>query len=77
MDAGTFRFGVGGFECVSVSDGGLNYPTESLFSNVPLERVEEALRHLDLPTSQVLTPYPCLYVNTGEHRVLVTRVQAA
>jgi glyoxylase-like metal-dependent hydrolase (beta-lactamase superfamily II) len=71
MDAGSFRFGVGEFECVSVSDGGLNYPPESLFSNVPLEHVEEALRHLDLPTSQVMTPYTCLYIDTGEHRVLV------
>jgi glyoxylase-like metal-dependent hydrolase (beta-lactamase superfamily II) len=71
MDAGSFRFRVGKFECVSVSDGGLNYPPESLFSNVPLERVEEALRHLGLPTSQVMTPYTCLYIDTGEHRVLV------
>ena len=43
MDAGSFRFGVGEFECVSVSDSALNYPPESLFSDVPLERVEEAL----------------------------------
>jgi glyoxylase-like metal-dependent hydrolase (beta-lactamase superfamily II) len=71
MDAGSFRFGVGEFECVSVSDGALNYPPESLFSNVPLEHVEEALRQLDLPTSQVMTPYTCLYIDTGEHRVLV------
>jgi glyoxylase-like metal-dependent hydrolase (beta-lactamase superfamily II) len=71
MDAGSFRFGVGEFECVSVSDGALNYPPESLFSNVPLERVEEAMRHLDLPTAQVMTPYTCLYIDTGEHRVLV------
>jgi glyoxylase-like metal-dependent hydrolase (beta-lactamase superfamily II) len=71
MGAGSFRFGVGEFECVSVSDGALNYPPESLFSNVPLEHVEEALRQLDLPTSQVMTPYTCLYIDTGEHRVLV------
>ena len=71
MDAGSFRFRVGEFECVSVSDGGLNYPLESLFSNVPLKRVEEALRQLDLPISQVMTPYTCLYIDTGEHRVLV------
>src|SRR5919107_456214 len=71
MDVGSFRFGLGEFECVSVSDGALNYPPESLFSNVPLERIEEALRHLDLPTSQVTTPYTCLYIDTGEHRVLV------
>jgi glyoxylase-like metal-dependent hydrolase (beta-lactamase superfamily II) len=71
MDAGSFRFEVGKFGCVSVSDGAFNYPTESLFSNVPLGRVEEALRHLGLPTSQVMTPYTCLYIDTGEHRVLV------
>src|SRR5215204_1298356 len=71
MDAGSFRFGVGEFECVSVSDGALNYPPESLFSNVPLERVEEAMRHLDLPTAQVMTLDTCLFIDTGEHRVLV------
>jgi hypothetical protein len=38
MEAGSFRFEIGGFECVSVSDGALNYPPESFFSNVPLER---------------------------------------
>jgi glyoxylase-like metal-dependent hydrolase (beta-lactamase superfamily II) len=71
MDVGSFRFGVGEFECVSVSDGAFNYPPESLFSNVPLEHVEETLRQLDLPTAQVMTPYTCMYIDTGEHRVLV------
>jgi glyoxylase-like metal-dependent hydrolase (beta-lactamase superfamily II) len=71
MDGGSFRFKVGQFECVSASDGALNYPPESLFSNVPLERVEKALRHLGLPTSRVMTPYTCLCIDTGEHRVLV------
>ncbi len=71
MDAGSFRFWVGEFECVSVRDGALNYPSESFFSNVPLERVEEALRERNLPTAQIMTPYTCLYIDTGEHRVLV------
>jgi glyoxylase-like metal-dependent hydrolase (beta-lactamase superfamily II) len=71
MDAGSFRFEVGEFECVSVSDGAFNYPPETFFSNVPLERVEEALRERNLPTAQVMTPYTCLYIDTGEHRVLV------
>src|SRR5918997_1228867 len=71
MNTGSFRFEVGEFECVSVSDGALNYPPESLFSNVPLERVEDALRERDLPTTQVMTPYTCLFVDTGENRVLV------
>jgi hypothetical protein len=48
MDTGCFRFEVGKFECVSVSDGALNYPPESFFANVPFERVEEALRQRSL-----------------------------
>ena len=57
MEAGSFRFEIGEFEFVSVSDGALNYPPESFFANVPLERVEEALRERNLPTTQVMTPY--------------------
>jgi glyoxylase-like metal-dependent hydrolase (beta-lactamase superfamily II) len=71
VDTGSFRFEVGEFECVSVSDGALNYPPESFFANVPLERVEEALRQRNLPTVQIMTPYTCLFIDTGEHRVLV------
>jgi glyoxylase-like metal-dependent hydrolase (beta-lactamase superfamily II) len=71
MEAGSFHFEIGEFECVCVSDGALNYPPESFFANVPLERVEEALRERNLPTAQIMTPYTCLYINTGERRVLV------
>jgi glyoxylase-like metal-dependent hydrolase (beta-lactamase superfamily II) len=71
MHTGTFRYQIGEFECAWISDGALNYPPESLFANAPLERVEEALRKHDLPVDQVATPYTCLFVNTGEHRVLV------
>ena len=71
MDTGSFRFEVGEFQCTSVSDGALNYPPESFFSDAPLERVEEALRERNLPTAQIMTPYTCLFVDTSEHRVLV------
>ena len=71
LDSRSFRFEIGEFECVSVSDGALNYPPESFFANVPLERVEEALREGNLPTSRIMTPYTCLFVDTGEHRVLI------
>ena len=59
MDTGSFRFEMGEFECVSLSDGALNYPPESFSANVPSERVEEALRQHDLPTAQIMTPYTC------------------
>ena len=71
MDTGSFRFEIGEFDYASVSDGALNYPPESFFANVPLERVEEALRERNLPTAQIMTPYTCLFIDTGEHRVMV------
>ena len=71
MDTGSYRFKIGEFECVCVSEGALNYPPESFLANVPLERVEEALRERNLPTAQIMTPYTCLFIDTGEHRVMV------
>ena len=71
MNAGTYSFRIGEFECISTSDGALNYPPESLFANVPPEQVEEALRGQNLPVDRVTTPYTCLFIDTGEHRVLV------
>jgi hypothetical protein len=66
MEAGSFRFEIGEFECVSVSDGALNYPPESFFANVPLERVEEALRERNLPTTQVRRPIPaCISIQAS------------
>ncbi len=53
MGTGTFRFEIGEFECVSLSDGALNYPPESFFSNTLSERVEEALRERNLPTARL------------------------
>ncbi len=71
MNTETFGFQVGGFECISVSDGALNYPPESLFANAPAGRIGEVLREHDLPVDRVTTPYTCLFVDTGEHRALV------
>jgi glyoxylase-like metal-dependent hydrolase (beta-lactamase superfamily II) len=66
-----YRFQLGDFECVCISDGGYNYPPQNFFANVPQEQVEEVLRQRNLPTDHIWTPYTYLYVNTSEHRVLV------
>ena len=71
MDFGYYRFPVGSFECVALSDGAFNYPLESLFANVPAEQVQATLRQRHLPPGQVTTPYTCLLINTGDHRVLI------
>jgi glyoxylase-like metal-dependent hydrolase (beta-lactamase superfamily II) len=71
MNTGYVRFELGDFECVSLSDGSVDYPLQNFFANVPLEQVEEALRQRGLPVEYVTTPYTYLYVDTGQHRALV------
>ena len=64
-------FKVGRFDCTAIRDGSMNYPLDLLFANAPREQVEEALRERQLPVEHVTTPYTCLHIDTGEHRVLV------
>ena len=71
MNDAYYRFKLGDFECVSVTDGGKEYKPRDFFLNVPAEQAEEALREHDLPTDHIWTPYTYLYVDTGAHRVLV------
>src|SRR5919107_4906581 len=71
MESGTYRFIVGAFQCLSISDGAFNYPLEAFFANVAREHVEDVLRRHNLPTDHISTPYTCLFVDTGQHRVLI------
>jgi glyoxylase-like metal-dependent hydrolase (beta-lactamase superfamily II) len=71
MNATSYRFPLGSLECLALSDGSVNYPPGHLFANVPKAQVEEALRERGLPIDYVTTPCTCLYVDTGERRVLV------
>lgn len=67
----SYRFKLGEFECVSISDGSLDYPLQNFFANVPKEQIEEILRQRNLPTDHVTTPYTYLFVDTGDNRMLV------
>lgn len=71
MNTGSYHFPLGGFDVISISDGAFNYPLETFFANVLREEVEEALRRHHLPTARITTPYTCLFVDTGQHRVLI------
>jgi len=81
MNSQTHRFKVGSFECIAVSDGTHTYapptfppPAIFLFANAPREPIEQILRENNVKPEQWaewVSPYICLVVNTGEHRVLV------
>jgi glyoxylase-like metal-dependent hydrolase (beta-lactamase superfamily II) len=70
-DAESYRFTVGDFECAALSDGNVNHPSGHLFANVPEAQIKEGLRRRNLPTDCVVTPCTHLFVDTGEHCVLI------
>jgi glyoxylase-like metal-dependent hydrolase (beta-lactamase superfamily II) len=71
MDAETHWFKVGAFDCLAVSDGTFVYPPAVFFANACKEDYEAELEKRHLPLDEVTTPFVCLYVDTGQHRVLV------
>jgi glyoxylase-like metal-dependent hydrolase (beta-lactamase superfamily II) len=71
MKAETLRFKIGAFDCLAVSDGTFAYPAGAFFANARKEDYEQGLRERQLPLDQITTPYVCLYLDTGRHRVLV------
>jgi glyoxylase-like metal-dependent hydrolase (beta-lactamase superfamily II) len=68
---GSYRFQLGDFVCVCLSDGSHDYPLNTFFANAPAAEVEAALQQHDLPTDYITTPYTCLLIETKDHRVLV------
>ena len=81
MSNESFSFKIGNFECMAVSDGTYTYtppvfppPATFLFANAPKDRLEQVLRKHNLQPEQWvewISPYICVVVDTGEHRVLV------
>ena len=81
MTTDIYRFKVGDFQCVAVSDGTHTYapptfppPAIFLFTNAPREQLRQTLGEHNLDPEQWtewVSPYICLVVNTGEHQVLV------
>jgi glyoxylase-like metal-dependent hydrolase (beta-lactamase superfamily II) len=78
MDARHYRFTVGDFECLAVSDGALvSEPPEApgpiLFANAPPADLDAALQEsgVETPWTYWTEEMNCLLVDTGAQRVLV------
>jgi len=81
MNSRTHRFKVGSFQCIAVSDGTHVYapptfppPPIFLLANAPRASLEQVLREHNLQPEQWaewVSPYICVLIDTGEHRVLV------
>ena len=71
MNTETYRFKVGSFKCIAVSDGIIAYPEHIFFANAPKERLEQVLHKHNIQPGEITVPYTCLVIKTGRHQVLV------
>lgn len=76
MSIQNYHFTIGDFEGIVVNDGTFAYshPAQIIFANAPQAQLEQVLakHNLDLKTWEVyISPYPSLFINTGQHRVLI------
>ena len=77
----SYKIKIGSFKCAAISDGFFKYkppmfpnPAKLLFANAPKESLELTLReHHIVPEkwTEWVSPYTCMTIDTGEHRVLV------
>jgi glyoxylase-like metal-dependent hydrolase (beta-lactamase superfamily II) len=76
MNAETFHFRVGTFDCFAVNDGFGTYsnPARILFAGAPQESLTQALNEHNIQLeewSEWVSPFICLLIRTDKHLVLV------
>jgi hypothetical protein len=71
MAANRKSFSDGDIQCIAINDGTFSYPPDWFFSNVPQEQLESSLRDHTLSLTQVISPYTCLVIEAGKHKILV------
>jgi glyoxylase-like metal-dependent hydrolase (beta-lactamase superfamily II) len=76
MNAETFHFNVGTFECFAVSDGFGIYsnPARILFADAPQESLPQVLHEHNINPeewTEWVSPFICLLIRTDKHLVLV------
>src|SRR5262249_54856816 len=66
-----FRFRVGGFACLAISDGTYRCPAAMVFTNIPADRYESTIVGRGQSIAQMEMPLTSLVIETADHRVLV------
>jgi glyoxylase-like metal-dependent hydrolase (beta-lactamase superfamily II) len=67
----SYRFKIGKFDCISISDGTYDYDPLHIFPDMPGEQVKQLMRDHHLRTDKLISPYTFLFIDTGDHKILV------
>lgn len=68
---GSYRFTVGSFDCLCVSDGALTFPAQWYAANAPAVEIASVLEARFLPPEQVTNQTTAMLIDTGESLVLI------
>ncbi|MCB9450897.1 MAG: MBL fold metallo-hydrolase [Anaerolineaceae bacterium] len=68
---GFHRFNIGGVTAVTINDGQFARPAETFFKDVPAAEIEPVLAANGLARDAVPSWFDPLYVDTGQHKVIV------
>lgn len=71
VSTSVYRFKVGSFDCASISDGALEFPSAWYGANAAPDEVAALLTRNVLPPDTVRNPTNSLYIDTGSQRILI------
>lgn len=64
-------FSIGTMDAVAVNDADVAYKASQYFTNAPATVLNEALAARNIDPEAIPSPFTCLYVATGQNRVLI------
>lgn len=72
MSKDSYRFKIGTSECIALQDFFTNtYSASTFFTNVAEDHLERVLRERNIEPEAIPSPFTCLFVDTGSHKILV------
>jgi glyoxylase-like metal-dependent hydrolase (beta-lactamase superfamily II) len=66
-----YHFSIGEFKCIAISDGIETRPVTSVFKDVPIDLLNQALQDGGYSTSESIIYFNNLFIQAGQLRVLV------
>jgi glyoxylase-like metal-dependent hydrolase (beta-lactamase superfamily II) len=70
LNSNFYRFKIGRFDCIAVSDGTFDYNPMNLFPDLTKDQIKQVLLDHNVNSDKIVSPYTFLFVDTGKNKVL-------